>query len=226
MVNMAYGKDNLVFGKEYIIPKPVDPRLLTTVAPAVAKAAMDSGVAKFPITDWDVYETQLSKRLGLDNTLTKVIINKAKQNPKRVVLADAENLAVLKAAQQVKEDGIATPILLGNVSKIKQLIQDNLLNLSDVAIIDPMLPQNDAEKARLENYGELLFAKRQRKGFNKAEAFDAIRRRNYFGSMMVEAGEAEAMIGGTTRNYPDTVRPALQVIGKQAGVKKYQGCIF
>ncbi|MET3125603.1 malate dehydrogenase (oxaloacetate-decarboxylating)(NADP+) [Arcicella rosea] len=223
MVNMAYGKDNLVFGKEYIIPKPVDPRLLTTVAPAVAKAAMDSGVAKFPITDWDAYETQLSKRLGLDNTLTKVIINKAKQNPKRVVLADAENLAVLKAAQQVKEDGIATPILLGNVSKIKQLIQDNLLNLSDVAIIDPMLPQEEAEKARLENYGELLFAKRQRKGFNKAEAFDAIRRRNYFGSMMVEAGEAEAMIGGTTRNYPDTVRPALQVIGKQAGVKKVSG---
>lgn len=223
MVNMAYGKDNLVFGKEYIIPKPVDPRLLTTVAPAVAKAAMDSGVAKFPITDWDAYETQLSKRLGLDNTLTKVIINKAKQNPKRVVLADAENLAVLKAAQQVKEDGIATPILLGNVSKIKQLIQGNLLNLSDVAIIDPMLPQDEAEKARLENYGELLFAKRQRKGFNKAEAFDAIRRRNYFGSMMVEAGEAEAMIGGTTRNYPDTVRPALQVIGKQAGVKKVSG---
>lgn len=223
IVNMAYGKDNLVFGKEYIIPKPVDPRLLTTVAPAVAKAAMDSGVAKFPITDWDAYETQLSKRLGLDNTLTKVIINKAKQNPKRVVLADAENLAVLKAAQQVKEDGIATPILLGNVSKIKQLIQDNLLNLSDVAIIDPMLPQDEAEKARLENYGELLFAKRQRKGFNKAEAFDAIRRRNYFGSMMVEAGEAEAMIGGTTRNYPDTVRPALQVIGKQAGVKKVSG---
>lgn len=223
IVNMAYGKDNLVFGKEYIIPKPVDPRLLTTVAPAVAKAAMDSGVAKFPITDWDAYETQLSKRLGLDNTLTKVIINKAKQNPKRVVLADAENLAVLKAAQQVQEEGIATPILLGNVSKIKQLIQDNLLNLSDVAIIDPMLPQNEAEKARLDNFGELLFAKRQRKGFNKAEAFDAIRRRNYFGSMMVEAGEAEAMIGGTTRNYPDTVRPALQVIGKQSGVKKVSG---
>ena len=123
MVNMAYGIDNLSFGKQYIIPKPVDPRLLTTVAPAVAKAAMETGVAKFPIQDWDAYETQLSKRLGLDNSLTKAIINKAKQNPQRVVLADAENLAVLKAAQQVRDEKIAIPILLGNVQKIKHLIQ-------------------------------------------------------------------------------------------------------
>ncbi len=223
MVNMAYGIDNLVFGKQYIIPKPVDPRLLTTVAPAVARAAMETNVAKFPIQDWDAYETQLSKRLGLDNTLTRGIINKAKQHPKRVVLADAENLAVLKAAQQVREELIATPILLGNIKTIKQLIQDNSLDLAHVEIIDPSLPHTDEEKARLAKYGDMFFEKRKRKGFNKAEAHDVIRRRSYFGSMMVEAGDAEAMIGGMTRNYPDTIRPALQAIGKQEGVKKVSG---
>ncbi len=223
IVNMAYGKDNMIFGKEYIIPKPVDPRLLITVAPAVARAAMESGVAKFPIQDWDAYETQLSKRLGLDNTLTKVIITKAKQNPKRVVLADAENLAVLKAAQQVREDKIATPILLGKVQKIKQLIKDNQLDLGDIEIIDPMSPQNEEDKARLVHFGDMFFEKRQRKGFNKPEAHDMIRRRNYFGCMMVESGEADAMIGGLTRNYPDTIRPALQAIGRQEGVKKVSG---
>lgn len=223
IVNMAYGKDNLVFGKDYIIPKPVDPRLLTTVAPAVARAAMETGVAKFPIKDWDAYETQLSKRLGLDNTLTKAITNKAKTNPKRVVLADAENLAVLKAAQQVKEDRIATPILLGNVKKIKQLIHDNHLDLHDIEIIDPIAPHNSEEKARIERYGDLFFEKRHRKGYNKTEAHTVMRGRNYFGSMMVETGEADAMIGGMTRNYPDTIRPALQAIGRQEGVKKVSG---
>jgi malate dehydrogenase (oxaloacetate-decarboxylating)(NADP+) len=223
IVNLAYGKDNMVFGKNYIIPKPVDPRLLTTVAPAVARAAMETGVAKFPIKDWDAYEAQLSKRLGLDNTLTRAIVNKAKQNPKRVILADAENLAVLKAAQQVREEKIATPILLGNVKKIKQLIQDNHLDLAHVEIIDPMSPNNDLEKERLTKFGNLFFEKRQRKGFNRPEANDMIRRRVYFGSMMVETGEADAMIGGMTRNYPDTVRPALQVIGPQEGVKKVSG---
>lgn len=223
IVNMAYGIENMVFGREYIIPKPTDPRLLTAVAPAVAKAAMDSGVAKYPIQDWDAYETQLSKRLGLDNTLTKAIINQAKRNPKRVVLADAENLAVLKAAQEVKEERIATPILLGNVEKIRKLIQENQLNLPDVSIIDPMRPQNEAEQARVQQYGDYFFEKRKRKGFNKSEAHDMMRRRNYFGAMMVEVGEADALIGGMTRNYPDTIRPSLQVIGRHEGVKKVSG---
>ncbi len=223
IVGMAYGKDNMVFGKEYIIPKPVDPRLLTTVAPAVARAAMETNVAKHPIADWDAYETQLSKRLGQDNTLTKAIINKAKQHPKRVVLADAENLAVLKAAQQVLDEGIATPILLGNIKRIKKLIQDNQLDLPHVDIIDPMSPQNAEDKARLANYGDKFFEKRQRKGYNKTEAHDVVRRRAYFGAMMVELGEADAMIGGMTRNYPETIRPALQAIGRQDGVKKVSG---
>ncbi len=223
VVNMAYGKENIIFGREYIIPKPVDPRLLTTVAPAVAKAAMETGVAKMPILDWDAYETQLSKRLGLDNTLTRWIINKAKSNPKRVVLADAENLTVLKAAQQVQEEGIAIPILLGNVQKIKNLIAENQLNLPDITIVNPYEPQSEAEKERIIHYGDLFFDKRKRKGYNKAEAHDLIRRRNYFGCMMVETGEADAMVGGMTRNYPDTIRPALQTIGRQSGVKKVSG---
>ena len=223
IVNLAYGKENMVFGREYIIPKPVDPRLLTAVAPAVAKAAMDSGVAKFPIQNWEAYETQLSKRLGLDNTLTKAITNKAKQNPKRVVLADAENLSVLKAAQQVLEEKIAKPILLGNVKRIKSLIKENQLDLGNIKIIDPTSPQSDAEKIQFAKYGDMFFEKCKRKGYNKKEAHDIMRSRNYFGSMMVEAGEADAMIGGMTRNYPDTVRPALQIIGRQQGVQKVSG---
>ena len=223
IVNMAYGKDNMVFGKQYIIPKPVDPRLLTTVAPAVARAAMETGVAKFPIQDWEAYELQLSKRLGLDNTLTKAIINKAKKNPKRVVLADAENLAVLKAAQQVRDERIATPILLGNVKRIKKLIKDNNVDLAHIEIIDPSSPQTDKDFERIAKYGDTLFEKQKRKGFNKAEAHHAINSRNYFGAMMIESGEADALIGGMTRNYPETIRPALQAIGKQDGVKKVSG---
>ena len=223
IVNLAYGQDNIVFGREYIIPKPVDPRLLITVAPAVALAAMKSGVAKHPIENWDAYELQLSKRLGLDNTLMKVIINKAKTKPKRVVLADAENLSVLKAAQEVLQDGIATPILLGNREVIQQILDENSIKLPGVEIIDPYLPVADEDKERTNRYSELLFIRRQRQGLNKADAQKIIRRRNYFGSMMVSTGDADAMIGGMSRNYPDTVRPALQAIGKKEGVQKVSG---
>jgi malate dehydrogenase (oxaloacetate-decarboxylating)(NADP+) len=223
IVNLAYGQDNIVFGREYIIPKPVDPRLLITVAPAVALAAMKSGVAKHPIENWDAYELQLSKRLGLDNTLMKVIINKAKTKPKRVVLADAENLSVLKAAQEVWQDGIATPILLGNKEVILQILNENSIKLPGVEIIDPYLPVADEDKERANRYSELLFIRRQRQGLNKAEAQKIIRRRNYFGSMMVSTGDADAMIGGMSRNYPDTVRPALQAIGRKEGVQKVSG---
>ncbi|MFN0214924.1 MAG: NADP-dependent malic enzyme [Saprospiraceae bacterium] len=223
IVNMAYGKDNMVFGREYIIPKPVDPRLLTTVATAVAKAAMETGVAKFPIKNWAAYENQLANRLGLDNSLTRAILNKAKQNPKRVVLADAENVAVLKAAQQAIEEKIAVPILLGKVKKIKQLIQENQLDLAHVEIIDPMAPQNDSDQERLDRFGDIFFEKRKRKGYNQKEARNIVRRRNYFSCMMVETDEADAMIGGMTRNYPETILPALQAVGRQEGVQKVSG---
>ncbi len=223
IVNLAYGQDNIVFGRDYIIPKPVDPRLLTTVAPAVALAAMKSGVAKHPIENWEAYELQLSKRLGLDNTLMKVIINKAKTKPKRVVLADAENLSVLKAAQEVLQEKIATPILLGNRELIQQILDENSIKLPGVEIIDPYLPGADEDKERANRYSELLFIRRQRQGLNKAEAQKIIRRRNYFGSMMVSTGDADAMIGGMSRNYPDTLRPALQAIGRKDGVQKVSG---
>ena len=223
IVNMAYGTDNLVFGKDYIIPKPVDPRLLTTVAPAVARAAMESGVAKFPITNWEEYENQLSKRLGLDNTLTNVIINKAKSNPKKVILADAENVSVLKAAQQVLEEKIAFPILLGNVEKINQLIDENMLHLPGVTILDPWCPANEREEKRISEFTTYFLNKRKHKNLDADEAGTQMRKRNYFGCMMVETGEAQAMIGGLTMNYPETIRPALQVIGKEDGVSKVSG---
>lgn len=220
IVNMAYGESNLTYGKDYIIPKPVDPRLLTTVAPAVAKAAMDTGVAKAPISDWEAYKEQLSKRLGLDNTLTRAITTKARQNPKRVVFADAENVSVLKAAQLVIEEKIAKPILLGDHKKIKKLLTQNGINLTNCPIINPSVPANEEEAARREYYGDVFFEKRQRKGYTHSEAHSMLSKRNYYGAMMVELGDADAMIGGLSRNYPDTVRPALHIIGPSEGIKK------
>ncbi len=224
MVNLAYGENNLSFGRDYIIPKPVDPRLLITVAPAVAKAAMETGVAKFQITDWDAYETQLSKRLGLDNTLTKVVINKAKKDPKRVVFADAENVSVLKAVQQVIEEKIAYPILLGNKEKIASILKLNKIDLpSDISIIDPRIAANDEEKERLVEFANSFYDKRKRKGLTQTEAQNIFSRRSYYGSMMVEKGLADTMIGGLTNSYPDTIKPAIQIIGSQDGVKKISG---
>ncbi len=220
LVNMAYGTDNLMFGRDYIIPKPVDPRLLVTVAPAVAKAAMDSGVAKHPITDWEAYETQLARRLGQDTRISRVINNKARTNPKRVVFADAENLKVLKAAQQVKDEGIAHPILLGEQAMIQAMITQNNLDLADIPIIDPRSPE---QHALIEQFGDLFYQKRHRKGVSAAEARKRMLQRNYFGAMMVETGQADALISGLTQNYPDTIRPALQVIGKEPGVQKVAG---
>ncbi len=224
LVNLAYSEVNLSFGKNYIIPKPVDPRLITTVSPAVAKAAIETGVAKHPITDWEAYEHQLSKRLGQDNTLSRVIMTKAQKNPKRVVYADAENVTVLKAIQQVVEDRIAIPILLGNKEKINTLIRDNNLRLSDeVEIIDPRKPADAAEEARLIQFSDFLFEKRQRKGITVQDAKDLVTRRTYYGCLMVKLGLADTMIGGMTRNYPDTIKPALQVIGRADGVNKIFG---
>ncbi|PWK28470.1 malate dehydrogenase (oxaloacetate-decarboxylating)(NADP+) [Arcicella aurantiaca] len=220
IVNLAYNEKNLTFGRNYIIPKPVDPRLITTVAPAVARAAMESGLAQSPIADWDAYELELSKRLGLDNQLMKYIVNRAKRSPKRVVFADAENLKVLKAVQQSKDERICIPILLGDVQKIKGIIETNNLDLCDVEIIDTRSPET-AE--RLKHYGDLFFEKRKRKGYNHYEAHKQMQVRSYFAAMMVETGDADCVISGLTRNYPDAIRPALQIIGREDGVKKVSG---
>ena len=220
LVNLAYNEKTISFGPHYIIPKPVDPRLLSTVAPAVARAAMESGVAKYPITDWAAYELELNKRLGLDNQLSRVIGNKARKDPKRVVFADAENLKILKVAQLVQEEGVAYPILLGDENRILKLALENGIELEGMPIINP---KDDKQEELRKQYGEYFFAKRQRRGVNKYEAFKAMKDRNYFGCMLVETGEADCMISGLSRNYPDTIKPALQVIGTEEGVEKIAG---
>ena len=220
IVNLAYGEKNLVFGSDYIIPKPVDPRLLETIAPSVAKAAMDSNVARFQIENWDTYKQSLNRRLGLDNSIQRVITHKAKSNPKKVVFAEADEIKILKAAQIVKDEGIAIPILLGNKEKILSLIEEYSLDLSDCVLLDPF---SDACKDKIESYAELFYQKRQRRGLSKKDALFQMRQRTYFGSMMVENGEADALIAGLNKNYPDVIRPALQVIGKRDDVNKVAG---
>ena len=220
IVNVAYNEKSLQFGPTYIIPKPIDPRLLVTVAPAVAKAAMDSGVAKYPIKNWDAYENELYKRLGSDDNLLRYIINKAKQAPKRVIFAEAENLKILKAAQIVNDEGIATPILLGKKEKINALIEEHGLQLENIQIIDPKC---DSMEDKRYEYGQKFFEKRQRKGYNLYEAKKVMRERAYFGSMMLANGEADALISGITRKYQDMLRPALQIIGMKKEVKRVAG---
>jgi malate dehydrogenase (oxaloacetate-decarboxylating)(NADP+) len=210
MVAKAYNQQNIVFGKNYIIPKPLDPRLITTVSTAVAKAAMDTGVARKKIKNWTAYEQELTDRLGYDNKLIMSIRNKARQEPKRVVFAEANNFKILKAAQFVIREGIAKPILLGNEEKIKALIKENQMELDNVPIID--LFKSVTEKKR-HRFAKILHEKRKRKGMTYNEAVEKMFNRDYFGAMMVETGEADAFISGFARKYSSTIRPALQVIG-------------
>lgn len=220
LVTMAYNEKNILFGPTYIIPKPLDNRLLQQVAPAVARAAMESGVAQQPITDWESYSQKLNERLGIDNHLLRMIGAKARKNPKKVVFADAENQKVLKTAQLVQDEGSAFPILIGDKEKIESIAAEAGIDISEMQIIDPK--NNNTHDKRME-YGELFFAKRQRKGFNAYEAKKIMKDRNYFGCMMVETGEADAMISGLSKNYPDTIRPALQIIGMEEGSKSVAG---
>jgi malate dehydrogenase (oxaloacetate-decarboxylating)(NADP+) len=220
IVNMAYNEKSIIFGENYIIPKPVDPRLLVTVAPAVAKAAMESGVAQHPITDWDTYLTNLNNRLGLDNQVMRVISNKARSDPKRIVFAEADNIKILKAAQIVFDEAVGYPILLGDEKKINHIAIANGIDLEGIPIFDP---RSDAMEEKRNAYAEIFFQKRGRKGFNAYESKKVMKDRNYFGCMMVECGDADAMISGLAKNYPDTIRPALHTIGTEEGVKKIAG---
>jgi malate dehydrogenase (oxaloacetate-decarboxylating)(NADP+) len=216
----AYGDKNISFGREQIIPKPLDQRLIYYVAPAVAKAAMDSGVAKNPILDWDAYENELKSRLGLGNKLLRNLTIKAQSNPKRVVFAEADNYKILKAAQFASDEGIAFPVLLGKRKKIEDLIKEYSLEFSDFEIVDP---KSEEEEARRMKYGSAFFEKRKRKGFTEFESIQIMRERNHFGAMMVELGDADAMISGATRNYRDVVKPALQTIGTEKDVSVVAG---
>lgn len=220
IVNIAYNERSISFGPNYIIPKPLDPRLLSTVAPAVARAAMESGVAQFQINNWEQYAIELNKRLGLDNQIMRILGNKARRDPKRLVFAEADNIKILKTAQIIFDEGIAYPILLGKEVKIREMAKEHNIDIEGLPIIDP---QSDEQEERRKGFGDLYFQKRKRRGVNLYESQKAMRDRNHFGCMMVETGEADAMISGLTKNYADTIRPAIQIIGREEGVQKIAG---
>jgi malate dehydrogenase (oxaloacetate-decarboxylating)(NADP+) len=219
-VNIAYHTINLSFGRDYIIPKALDPRLIMRVAPAVARAAMETGVARQPITDWDTYIDELGKRLGFANPVIRHIKGKAKKDAKRVVFAEAENYKMLKAAEIVISEELAHPVLLGDRKVIEKIIEDYALELHDVEIINPRAPE---EKERLEKFAEHYYQKMQRRGVTLSVAREVMHHRNYFAPMLVEHGHADAMISGLTRNYPDTLNPVLDIIGRKEGASLVSG---
>ena len=215
-VNIAYGATKLAFGKDYIIPKPFDPRLITTVPMAVAKAAMESGVAAAPIKDWNKYQEELHARTGADKKLVRLIMSQAKSNLQRVVFAEGDELDVLKAAQLVYEEGIAIPILLGDAEYIREMMA-TLEFEGDVTIIDP---KKDTVKEMRDAYAHTYWQLRQRKGITLYDAQRRMRERNYYAAMMVREGDADAMISGYSRSYPNVLKPILQVIDTQEGVNR------
>ena len=215
-VNIAYGETKLNFGRDYIIPKPFDPRLIAVVAPAVARAAMESGVAQQPILDWDRYTEELLDRLGNDNKMVRLLTNRAKTDPKKIVFAEADHLDVLKAAQIVMEEGIGVPILLGRKETINELKAEIGFD-AEVTIIDPKTDEEDERRLR---YGQAYWETRQRRGVNLLDAQKWMRERNYFAAMMVNEGEADAMLTGYSRSYPSTVKPIMQLIDKAPGVTR------
>ena len=216
-VNIAYGETRLNFGKEYIIPKPFDPRLIATVPPAVARAAMESGVATEPIKDWQRYENELLNRMGNNNKLVRLLIDRAQTNPKRIVFAEADHLDVLKAAQTVRDEGIAHPILLGRKDVILELMQELDFDTSDVLIVDP---KTDEERERKDRYAQKYWEGRKRKGITLFDAQSLMRQRNYFGAMMVNEGEADGMLSGYSRSYRSVVKPILELIGLAKGAQR------
>ena len=215
-VNIAYGEKKLVFGKDYILPKPFDPRLMTEIPPAIAKAAMESGVATEPILDWEKYKNELFDRMGSDNKMVRLLINRAKTDPKRVIYTEADQLNVLKAAQIVHEEGIAIPILLGNKEIILELKEEIGFD-ADVEIIDP---KTSEEKERRNRFAQKFWKARERRGVTLLDAQKIMRDRSYFASMMVLEGEADVMLSGYSRNYPSSLKPILQMIPRANGVSK------
>ncbi len=218
-VNITYGEKHIAFGRDYIIPKPFDTRLIEVVPVAVAKAAIESGVAKEPIQDWEKYREQLAERLGSGSKWIKKLTNQAKENPKRVVFAEADHLDVLKAAQIAYDEGICKPILLGNKDIIKELMQEISFELTkgEVLILDP---KNDDQKQRREQFAQDYWTKRQRKGVKLYDAKSLMFERNYFAAMMIIEGEADALISGYTRSYASVIKPMMEVIGRKDGVKR------
>jgi len=208
-VNLAYNETRLTFGRDYIIPKPFDPRLIAEVPPAVAKAAIESGVAKEEIEDWEKYKNSLLERLGSDNKLVRMLLGRARTNPKRIVFAEADQLDVLKAAQIVHEEGVAQPILLGRRDTIINLMEEIDFD-ADVPILDP---KSDEELDRKNRYAKAYWEKRQRQGVTLYAAEQKMRERNYYAAMMVNSGDADGLVTGYSRSYPNVVKPMLELIG-------------
>ena len=215
-VNVVYDETRLTFGRDYIIPKPFDPRLITTIPPAVAKAAIESGVATAPIEDWDRYAEELESRLGNSQKMVRVLHDQAKAAPKRLVFAEADHMDVLKAAQIVQEEGIAHPILLGNREIIEELRKAIDFD-EEVEIIDPKDMNHESQRKA---YAELFWKDQRRKGYTLYDAQRLMRERNYYASMMVKNGDADAMISGYSRSYPTVVKPILETIAKAKGVNR------
>ncbi len=215
-VNITYQKKNITFGKDYIIPKPFDMRLISEIPPAVARAAMESGVAQQPIKDWDAYREALIERLGAGNKLMRLITNRAKSEPKTVIFAEADQLSVLKAAQIIYDEGIGIPILLGDQSAIESLMKEIQFE-GDITIIDP---KSKAEEKRRNAFAEIYWKKNQRKGMTLLEAQKWMRERNYFAAMMVNENQADALVTGYTRSYPTVAKPMIELIGKIKGIRK------
>lgn len=216
-VNIAYSETRLNFGRDYIIPKPFDPRLIAKIPPAVAKAAIESGVAKIPITDWQAYEDELNDRMGSEDKITRLLMTTAKRNPKRIVYAEADHLDVLKAAQIVHDEGIGIPVLLGRKDVIIELMKEIEFEADNIEIIDP---KDDSQKKTRDEYAEFLWNKKARKGITYYDATKLLRERNYFAAVMVEKGDADVMLSGYSRAYPSVLKPILQIIGNEKGVKK------
>ena len=219
-VGEAYGQRNLQFGRDNIIPKPIDPRLFAKVSTAVAKAAIDSGVAQKPITDFDAYKLELNKRLGIDKKLIRNMTIYAKQSNTKIVFAEAEKYKVLKAAQTVRDQKIATPILLGEQDRIKEIAEEFELNLDGIEILNPK--DNSCDDI-VNGFALKYFEERKRKGVTLYDARKTMRERNYFGAMMVKEGMADALLSGLTRSYAEVLRPALKVMGTESGTKKVAG---
>lgn len=220
VVTSAYNTNNLTFGREYIIPKPLDPRLLITVAPAVAKAAIESGVARKTEMDWEAYNDELRQRMGLDNKLIRGLNEKAKESPKRVVFADANHPNILKAASVARAEGICIPVLLGNEEKIGKIIAENGIDLDGVEIVNL---RHDREEANRQKYARVFSGKRQREGMTYSEAYEKMFDRNYFGMMMVETGDADAFITGVYTKYDDAIKPAIEIVGMREGLRHIGG---
>lgn len=218
VVNAAYHVNNLTFGPEYFIPKPVDPRLITEVSMAVAKAAMQSGVARKQIEDWDAYKLRLRELMGYESKLTRQLYETARQNPQRVVFAEGGHPNMLKAAVEAKAEGICHPVLLGNDEKIEKLAKELDLNLEGIEIVNL---RHDRETERRERYAHILAEKRAREGATYDEANDKMFERNYFGMMMVETGDADAMITGLYTKYTNTIKVAKEVIGIRSEYKHF-----